>query len=60
MLVDPGAAWTVEGTKLRSKASNTPYEGTEFATSIALTMLRGTVTYRAEDTAAETTITSTK
>lgn len=60
VLVDPGAAWTVEGAKLRSKASNTPYEGTEFATSIVLTMLRGTVTYRAEDTAENTTTTSTK
>ena len=60
VLVDPGAAWTVEGDKLRSKASNTPYEGTEFATSIALTMLRGEVTYRADETETETTTTSTK
>ena len=60
VLVDPGAAWTVEGEKLRSKASNTPYEGTEFATSIALTMLRGEVTYRADETETETTTTSTK
>ena len=59
VLVDPGKAWTVEGEKLRSKASNTPYEGTEFATSIALTMLRGEVTYRADETETETT-TSTK
>ncbi|OHF36527.1 dihydroorotase [Corynebacterium sp. HMSC074A01] len=59
VLVDPGKAWTVEGEKLRSKASNTPYEGTEFATSIALTMLRGEVTYRAGETETETT-TSTK
>lgn len=59
VLVDPGMAWTVEGEKLCSKASNTPYEGTEFATSIALTMLRGEVTYRAGETETETT-TSTK
>ena len=57
VLVDPGAAWTVHGEELRSKASNTPYEGTEFSTSVALTLLRGEVTYRA--TPSDTT-TSTK
>ncbi|PAT15095.1 dihydroorotase [Corynebacterium sp. NML 120412] len=57
VLVDPGAAWTVHGDELRSKASNTPYEGTEFSTSVALTLLRGEVTYRA--TPSDTT-TSTK
>ena len=57
VLVDPGAAWTVHGDELRSKASNTPYEGTEFSTSVALTLLRGEVTYRA--TSSDTT-TSTK
>lgn len=57
VLVDPGAAWTVHGDELRSKASNTPYEGTEFSTSAALTLLRGEVTYRA--TPSDTT-TSTK
>ena len=57
VLVDPGAAWTVHGEELRSKASNTPYEGTEFSTSVALTLLRGEVTYRA--TSSDTT-TSTK
>ncbi|PAT05440.1 dihydroorotase [Corynebacterium hadale] len=57
VLVDPGVAWTVHGEELRSKASNTPYEGTEFSTSVALTLLRGEVTYRA--TPSDTT-TSTK
>ena len=57
VLVDPGAAWTVHGEQLRSKASNTPYEGTEFSTSVALTMLRGEVTYRSGDS---DTTTSTK
>ncbi|EEI16722.1 dihydroorotase [Corynebacterium lipophiloflavum] len=44
-LVNPSAAWTARGTEMASKASNTPYEGMDFAARVELTLLRGTVTH---------------
>ena len=47
-LVDPDSEWTVAGEQLQSKANNTPYEGMSFATKVTHTILRGRVTYSAE------------
>ncbi|WKD57595.1 Dihydroorotase [Corynebacterium capitovis DSM 44611] len=48
-IVDPRAPWTVRGNDLASKASNTPFEGSDFSARVALTMLRGTVTHLLEN-----------
>lgn len=48
-LVDPNSPWTVEPEELASKASNTPYEGMQFRTQVKMTMLRGAVTYQADN-----------
>ena len=48
-LVDPDAPWTVEPEELASKASNTPYEGMQFRAQVKMTMLRGAVTYQADN-----------
>ena len=43
-IVDPDGVWTVRGTALASKASNTPYEGMRLPATVAATVLRGRVT----------------
>lgn len=48
-LVDPDSPWTVEPEELASKASNTPYEGMQFRAQVKMTMLRGAVTYQADN-----------
>ncbi|OIR42397.1 dihydroorotase [Corynebacterium sp. NML140438] len=48
-LVDPDSSWTVEPEELASKASNTPYEGMQFRAQVKMTMLRGAVTYQADN-----------
>lgn len=48
-LVDPNSPWTVEPEELASKASNTPYEGMQFRAQVKMTMLRGAVTYQADN-----------
>jgi dihydroorotase len=45
-LVDPDAVWTVRGAALRSKASNTPFEGMRLPVTVAATVLRGRITAR--------------
>jgi len=45
-LVDPEAVWTVRGTALASKASNTPFEGMRLPATVVATVLRGRVTAR--------------
>ncbi|TVS24198.1 dihydroorotase [Corynebacterium sanguinis] len=44
-LVNPTAAWTARGEEMASKASNTPYEGMDFAARVELTLLRGALTH---------------
>ncbi|WP_062529272.1 dihydroorotase [Demequina rhizosphaerae] len=44
-LVDPKAAWTVDGAQLASRASNTPYGGTELPGRAVATLLRGVPTH---------------
>ncbi|WP_062517181.1 dihydroorotase [Demequina gelatinilytica] len=44
-LVDPAAAWTVDGAQLASRASNTPYGGMELPGRAVATLLRGEPTY---------------
>ena len=41
VLVDPAAAWTVDGHSFASKAHNTPYDGRTFDTAVVATFLRG-------------------
>ncbi|AOX05534.1 dihydroorotase [Corynebacterium sp. NML98-0116] len=48
-LVDPNSPWTVEPEELASKASNTPYEGMQFNAQVKMTMLRGAITYQADN-----------
>lgn len=48
-LVNPAAPWTAHGEAMASKASNTPYEGMDFAARVELTMLRGRITHRIEN-----------
>lgn len=48
-LVDPDSPWTVDPEELASKASNTPYEGMQFRAQVKMTMLRGAVTYQADN-----------
>jgi dihydroorotase len=45
-LVDPDAVWTVRGTALQSRASNTPFEGMRLPAAVTATVLRGRVTMR--------------
>lgn len=49
-IVDPEHEWVSDSTRLASKSENNPYEGEEFGTRVAYTILRGAVTY---DLAAE-------
>ncbi|WP_062526944.1 dihydroorotase [Demequina rhizosphaerae] len=44
-LVDPKAAWTVDGAQLASRASNTPYGGMELPGRAVATLLRGVPTH---------------
>ncbi|WP_062311685.1 dihydroorotase [Demequina rhizosphaerae] len=44
-LVDPTAAWTVDGAQLASRASNTPYGGMELPGRAVATLLRGVPTH---------------
>ncbi|WP_062295597.1 dihydroorotase [Demequina maris] len=44
-LVDPTAAWTVDGAQLASRASNTPYGGIELPGRAVATLLRGVPTH---------------
>ncbi|MCQ9369693.1 dihydroorotase [Corynebacterium sp. 35RC1] len=46
VLVETDSPWTAHGEQMASKAQNTPYEGMEFSTKVATTMLRGHVTCR--------------
>ncbi|TWF81022.1 dihydroorotase [Pseudonocardia hierapolitana] len=45
-LVDPDAVWTVRGTALQSKATNTPFEGMRLPAAVTATVLRGRITMR--------------
>jgi dihydroorotase len=45
-LVDPEGVWTVRGTTLASRASNTPFEGMRLPATVSATVLRGRVTAR--------------
>ena len=45
-LVDPDGVWTVRGTTLASRASNTPFEGMRLPATVSATVLRGRVTAR--------------
>jgi dihydroorotase len=45
-VIDPEARWTVHGPDLRSRARNTPYEGSELRTRPVHTLLRGAFTLR--------------
>jgi dihydroorotase len=45
-LVDPDGVWTVRGTTLASRASNTPFEGMRLPATVSATVLRGRVTGR--------------
>ena len=45
-VVDTTRRWTAHGVDLASKASNTPYEGTELPVKVSTTVLRGRVTCR--------------
>jgi dihydroorotase len=44
VLVDPDGVWTVRGSKLASRASNTPFEGMRLPATVAATVLRGRIT----------------
>ncbi|QPK78203.1 dihydroorotase [Corynebacterium lizhenjunii] len=44
-IVDPQSSWTSDNAQLASKSENNPYAGEEFHTQVALTVLRGHVTY---------------
>lgn len=46
VLVDPDGAWTVRGSALASRASNTPFEGMRLPATVVATVLRGRVTVR--------------
>ncbi|WP_188939676.1 dihydroorotase [Nakamurella endophytica] len=41
VLVDPDAVWTVRGTELASRSTNTPFEGMELPGRVVHTVLRG-------------------
>ena len=43
-LVDPDEPWTVRGSALASRASNTPYEGMRLPAVVVATVLRGRIT----------------
>jgi dihydroorotase len=45
-LVDPDGVWTVRGTTLASRSSNTPFEGMRLPATVSATVLRGRVTAR--------------
>jgi len=45
-LVDPEEVWTVRGTKLASRAANTPYEGMRLPATVVATVLRGRIIAR--------------
>ncbi|MBP3087688.1 dihydroorotase [Corynebacterium sp. sy017] len=47
-IVDPDYSWQVDGKKLASKASNTPYEGMSFSTKVTATILRGHITHHVD------------
>ncbi|AQA05701.1 dihydroorotase [Mycobacterium sp. MS1601] len=44
VVVDPDATWTVEGTDLASKSTNTPFEAMTLPAVVTATLLRGKVT----------------
>jgi allantoinase len=48
VLIDPTAAWKVEGRNFLSKGKVTPFEGTTFKGRVFKTILRGRVIYDAE------------
>src|SRR5256885_2181596 len=43
---DPGAAWTVDPARFRSKGRNTPYAGQTLRGQVELTLVRGRVIHR--------------
>jgi dihydroorotase len=45
-LVDPDGVWTVRGSTLASRASNTPFEGMRLPATVSATVLRGRLTAR--------------
>lgn len=46
VVVDPASHWTVEGTALASRSSNTPYQAMPLPATVTATLLRGRVTAR--------------
>ncbi len=46
---DPARRWTVDATKFKSKGRNTPYGGHEFTGQARITIVGGTIVYRAPD-----------
>ncbi len=47
-IIDPNAAWIVEGKKFLSKGKITPFEGMEFKGKVVKTIVRGKVVYDSE------------
>ena len=47
VLIDPAAAWTVDGASLASLSANTPFEGMELPGRVVATYLRGRCTVSA-------------
>ncbi|MEK7317052.1 MAG: dihydroorotase, partial [Candidatus Eisenbacteria bacterium] len=45
---DPAQRWTVRAAEFASKARNMPFEGWELSGKILITLVGGSVTYRAE------------
>ena len=50
VLFDPSEKWTVEPEKLHSKSKNTPFGGMELTGRVKMTICRGQIVYRAEQT----------
>jgi dihydroorotase len=48
-LIDPGATWTVDPRRFRSKSRNTPFAGMQMKGLVAMTIVNGRVVYSTEE-----------
>jgi len=48
-LIDPGATWTVDPRRFRSKSRNTPFAGMQVKGLVAMTIVNGRVVYSTEE-----------